>query len=416
MKSFTRFLAVAIVGLSTFAGALAQEVTPAQRDEVLERVTRVLTNAAFVPGVDFSKWPDFLAAQKASIDEAKTPNEFATAVNRALQNFGASHIVFSTPEAVQQMQQGRVVGLGIAHEVTPEGIRILDVFPDSPAAKAGLGAGDVILEADGVKPEAPSALRGPEGSKVHLKLKKADGSTAEVDIIRGVFSTRQPESIKWATPEVAVIKVPSFMTYDRKRVEQLFTEASKARSIVVDLRSNGGGMVINLYHLMGLFIEPTEPIGTFITRSMVTRYVKEKEGSATDLSAIAEWSTNKVRPFSPPTGLTRFAGPVVVLVNGGSGSASEIAAAALRDVRGAYVVGSKTAGAVLASTMLAMPHGYQLQFPFQDYVTIKGVRLEGKGVAPDLETKNPRTALDADEALLGALRWIDDRNKSARAK
>ena len=117
-------------------------------------------------------------------------------------------------------------------------------------------------------------------------------------------------------------------------------------------------------------------------------FVSETGGKPSDLTAIAQWSARKFKPFH--IGDTPiFTGHIAVLVNRFSASAAEIAAAALHDTLGSPVVGTKSAGAVLASIILSASNGYMLQFPIQDYVTMKGVRLEGTGVAPDFEVPDP---------------------------
>lgn len=394
--------------------AVGQEPTKEQRDEVLERVTRILTNTAFVPGVDFSKWPEFLATQQEAIEKSKSPGEFAAAVNRALQRFGASHIVFNTPESVKQLREGRVVGIGISPMLLTEGIKINDVFPGSPASLAGIEIGDVIIEADGKKPETVAALRGEENTKIVLKIRKPSGLVRTVEVTRKPFSIKIPESLKWLNDEVAVLKVPSFMNYSATNVEKLMREAAKAKTLVIDLRSNGGGQVTALLHLAGLVLPKGAEMGSWVTRKMVDDHVNLKGGKPTDLAEIAKNAGMKVRPFTPR--IPRFEGQVICLVNGGSGSASEMFAAAVRDVLGAPIVGSKSAGQVLASILAPMPHGYQLQYPFQDYVTVKGVRLEGNGVAPDHEAKTPRSPADEDPAVPIILRIAKEGASAAEAK
>src|SRR5690349_21910252 len=100
-----------------------------------------------------------------------------------------------------------------------------------------------------------------------------------------------------------------------------------------------------------------------------------------------------------------FKGDIVVLVDGGSGSASEMMAAALKEQLGAKIVGAKSAGAVLASTMLPLSNGFLLQFPLMDYVTIKGQRLEGTGLVPDVVTPAPKFG-EEDKGIAEALKFF----------
>ncbi|MCE9559421.1 MAG: hypothetical protein K8R88_10760 [Armatimonadetes bacterium] len=406
--SLAAFAALTAVSFAQFTSGPTSKKTDApltvltkeQREEVLTELNGIVTKVAFVPGVEFAKWPEYLATQKDLLDKATTPNEFARAVNSALARFGASHIVFSTPEAVAQQRTGNVVGLGIAPELVPEGLKINDVFEGSAAFEAGLEAGDIIIEGNGKKPDNVTALRGEEGTKIKIKVKKAkDGSIKELTITRRAFSIFQKEELKWLNADTAILKIPSFMQYDRGRVESLMKEVKdkNAKTLAVDLRSNGGGYVFNLQHLMGLTMSKDDKIGVFITRSIVDSYIAKTKGEATDFKKIADFAQNKLAPLK--TTAEPFSGRLMCLINGGTGSASEIFAAGVQDTTGGVVIGTRSAGAVLGSLMRPLKYNFQIQYPFQDYVTIKGVRLEGNGVEPNLIAGTPRSKADPDPAV-----------------
>ncbi len=415
MKLFTRVIpSLALAGaLSIVAFTQARQdnlVTPEEKKEVLSGVTNIINRTAYVPGVDFTKWPEALTKAQSRIDKAKTPDQLADVVNELFSQFHASHIVFSTPQAARAQKENRFTGLGIRPELVKEGIQIGYVFSGSAAAKAGLEVGDIILEADGKPITRPDQLRGEEGSKVKIKLKRAKGSVETLTLTRLAFSTKIPETLTWVSPDFAVLSIPSFMTYSAKNVETLITQAAKAKTLVVDLRNNGGGRVTDLLHLCGLLLPEGAEIGTFINKKMADDYAEATGKPNTDAVAIAAWSKDKLKPWKAK--VPRYQGQVICFVNGLSGSAAEMAAAAMRDVLGAPVIGQKSAGMVLASLMLPLPHGYQLQVPFQDYVTIKGVRLEGNGVPADMIAANPK-ALQPDPAVVVAQKWLSIRNASA---
>ena len=157
----------------------------------------------------------------------------------------------------------------------------------------------------------------------------------------------------------------------------------KAKYVIVDLRSNGGGAVNNLQHLLSLFVKADTNIGTFIGKPAVREYEKTHTPSS-DPVVIAAATTNKYKTRTV-TGMEPFKGKVAVLINRGSASASEIFATGLRETIGAPVIGTKSAGAVLASIFTRLPHGFQIQHPVSDYVSIKGVRLEKNPIVPDEE-------------------------------
>ncbi len=375
------------------------KVTPEEKQENLDKVNDVVENHAFVPGVDFTRVAQFLSTERTDIDKAQDDHEFALAVNAALHKFGFSHIVLITPESAQSRLSQKSVGIGVLLQAEPGGMRILNVFPDSPAEEAGLVAGDLIVEGNGKKPESPVELLGDEGTTLSIKVKHDNGKVQSYELLRRKYSNVRPETLTWFNKETAVLKVNTFdVSYNRSNVEDLVKQAEdgNAKNLILDLRSNPGGSILNLVHLMGLLLPPNTPLGTFITRSSVLKYVKEEKGKPTDLAAIAHYSKSLV---ASKDDVPYFKGHVAVLINGGSGSASEIAAAALRDDVDAPVVGTKSAGAVLVSIMNQMPDGFMLQFPITDFVTVNGIRLEGTGVTPVVETPAVVKYNQKDEAI-----------------
>lgn len=375
------------------------KVTAEEKQDILDKVNEVVEKHAFVPGVDFTKWPQFLSTERADIDKAQDDHEFALAVNAALHKFGFSHIVLITPESAQARLSQKSIGIGVLLQAEPGGMRVLNVFPDSPAEEAGLVAGDLIIEGNGKKPESPVELLGEEGTTLSIKVKHENGKVQSYDLMRRKYSNVRPETLTWYNKDTAVLKINTFdVSYNRSNVEDLVKQAedANAKNLILDLRSNPGGSILNLVHLMGLLLPPNTPLGTFITRTSVDRYVKEEKGKPTDLAAIARYSKSLV---ASKDDIPYFKGHVAVLINGGSGSASEIAAAALRDDVDAPIVGTKSAGAVLVSIMNPMPDGFMLQFPITDFVTVNGVRLEGTGVTPVVDAPAIVKYNEKDEAV-----------------
>lgn len=422
MKATFKTLGLVATLASSIAAAWAQPAatpkdnetfTPEVKQKVLDDMTRILTTRAYVPGQDFSKFKEFLEKQKEAVDNSKTPGEFALAINRALEEFGFSHITLSTPEATKAMQERKMVGLGVRISTNEEGVRLEYVFENGGAHDAGLEVGDTIIQVNGEKPRGREAFVGDEGTKIKVKVKRANGEIKDFEVVRKTFSTVLPETLAWPEKDVAVLTVPDFMTYNMKRVDDFIAEANgKAKLLIIDLRGNGGGRVLFLQHLAGRLFPKGAAMGTFINRSTVQKYVEEKKGKETDLQAIAEFSKDKVigiRGESSPY----FEGKIACLINGGSGSASEMMAAGIREIEGGVIVGTKSAGAVLASLMQPISHGFMLQYPFQDYVTIKGLRLEGNGVKPDIEVPTHRPG-EPDKGVAAAIDWF--RKKDATAQ
>lgn len=385
--------ATALMLLTAVAPAQESPIKEETKAEVLARVDSLVTKSAFVPGIDFSKWTSLIEAEKEKLDAAKSDEEFQRVVNGALAKFGMSHIVLTTPKAAEIRRTGQTVGVGITTQPTDEGLTIVRTVKGAPADLAGLRPGDVITLVDGKTVEGIKGIPGPEGTLVTLTIKRGEEKPKDYSIKREKFSTVRPEELNWIDKDTARLSIYTFdFTYDRDRVESLMKDAQKARNLILDLRDNGGGAVVNLEHLLGMLCPPDKPIGTFISKSLVRRYTEETGEDGKDLAKVAAWSDQKIKPRLNRR-VPRYKGNLAVLVNRWSGSASEIAAAALRDNAGAKVVGTKSAGAVLVSVIVPASNGFMLQYPLSDYVTVSGLRLEGNGVAPDLEVEDPKLRL-----------------------
>jgi carboxyl-terminal processing protease len=370
----------------------SEPVTKDVKERVLEKMNKIITTYAYVPGVDFSKWPQMIGAEKDALDKADTQEAFQDAVNKALSTFGLTHISMQTPDQSKARLEGATVGLGVSIHRQEDGLLVIRVVPKSAAEEAKLKPGDLLTEADGKPVHDPIDLQGKEGQAVVLTVKGPDSKVRTVKVTRRKFSTIRPEQLEWVGKDTAIIHVYTFdLSYDADRVESLMKQAAKAKNLIVDLRDNPGGVVMNVQHFLGLLLPPSTPIGTFINKRLVDRYIKEEHGNPDDLKAIGAWSDSKVR--SSMSDLPVYKGHVAVAVNGFSGSGAEIAAAALKENLAAPVIGTKSAGAVLVALMVPLPEGYTLLYPITDYVTGKGLRLEGNGVTPDVVAEDPKIPL-----------------------
>jgi carboxyl-terminal processing protease len=367
----------------------AQEWNQAAKDKVLDRMSSLVLTQAYVPNIDFSKWQEVLSKIKPEAQKAKSEEEFAGIINSGLHDaFNISHIVLMPPRAVDERMTQRKVGIGIRINVVPEGVLVTNTIPGAPAEKAGIEPGDIIMEADGHKVEASNPtthIAGDEGTVVVLKVKKNDGKTVrDYKVTRAAFKTTQKEELIQVDKDTAAIKIQTFdLSYDRDNVTELMKKAAGYKNLLIDLRNNGGGAVGNMMHFLSFVLPQGKSIGTFINKKGVDDFVEEKKGDRNDLKAIADFSQAKLRIGH--SSIPVFKGKIAVLVNGGSGSASEISAEALRELLNAPIIGKKSAGAVLVSVMGELPHGFNLQYPISDYISTNHVRLESNGIVPDAD-------------------------------
>lgn len=417
-----RALGIAILLLPALLAAQTIDKKPELKQEILDSLVARLEQRAFVPGVDFKKFREFLAAEQPQIDKAKNDEEFKTAVNSALRKFGFSHIVMATPKDMERRNTGKTVGIGIT-SYFEKGARVITrVVEKSPAGDAGLEVGDLIILVDGKPITETLDILGEDGSKIKLRVKKPNGKTFDYTITRRPFSTIQKDTLTFINPETAILKVHTFeRAYDKDRIAELMSESMRAKNLIVDLRMNGGGAILNLFHLVGFFLDPDIPIGAMLDRTTLNRFKKENNRDPKDLKELMAFVPEMITPFEQKVA---FRGNLAVLINPGSASASEIFTASLREQYGKVVdesgtmtidpkigaftvIGQPSAGAVLFSTFNPIAQGFYLQLPVADYLTAGGVRLEANPIIPDVKVDGapfqlpgkPDGAVDAALAL-----------------
>lgn len=374
--------------LAALASAQLPTINASGKDDVIRSLTETLDTYAYVPGTDFAKVSQFLTDEKPQIDKATTQEEFKDAVNTALHKLGLSHVVLYSPKMLEQRRTQASVGIGVVVSYGDRKLSINRVLANSPASEAGLKAGDEIVLVDGKAPDNLGALIGREGDSVKIKVHTFEGKDRTFSLVRRKFITSRPEYLDWVDDKTAVLTVPTFdLSYNKARVESLMKDAARAKSLIVDLRGNPGGVVLNMTHLVGTMIPADKPIGTFITKRVVNAFKEDTKGDPNDLVAVAKWNKVKVHPLKFAQ---VYSGQITVLVNKYSGSAAEMAAAALKETVDATIIGEKSAGQVLVSVLGTLPHGYQIQYPITDYITIGGKRLEGAGVSPDIAATDPK--------------------------
>jgi carboxyl-terminal processing protease len=388
---FSLILAILLPGL--FAQPIDQET----KDAILKAVAQTIKERAYARGVSFAKWDALAQQYEERFQKAQTHDEFANEVNRALTEFGLSHLRLLTPYAARVQRTGQGVGLGIQAQAEEGGVRVVSVIPGSPAEKAGLEPGDLITHADGKHIKEPERLRGEKGTAVRLTIKRKDGTLLELTIVRDEFSTIRKDTLTWIDEKTALLRVHSFAAgYNRELIDQYFEKIAKAEKLILDLRGNGGGQTLNLFHLAGKFFPGGTSLGKFISRDHARQYLEKHPNGTDDPVEVAKEFGLSLSAFG--RGEPPFKGDLVVLVDSGTGSASEILAQAIQEYQRGKVVGSKTAGAVLASTLVNLPAGFALQVPLMEYVSPKGKRLEMTGVTPDVLVEKDVVAKD--DALL----------------
>ncbi|MGI8477830.1 MAG: S41 family peptidase [Thermomicrobiales bacterium] len=287
---------------------------------------------------------------------------------------------------------GQYQGIGVWVEFPNGKVTITAPMPGSPAEKAGLRAGDVIEAADGQalsgvsEDAALNLVRGPVGSTVKLTIRRVDVvEPLIVPVVRGHIPIQSVIYQRIPGTTVGLVKATVFG--DKTTVE-LDAALGQARTdgvtgIVLDLRNNGGGWVQSAQEMIG-------------------RFVPASAGPALFEDGNPDGSDRTVEPILAG-GVSMYDMPLVVLVNGGSASASEIVAGALRDYGRASIVGETSYGKGSVQRVHDFADGSSARITFAEWLTPKGNRIQGHGIPPDVAVAPGPSATNADGQLAAAL-------------
>ncbi len=283
------------------------------------------------------------------------------------------HSGYLDPESFNDMQvqtRGEFGGLGI--EITQENgfVKVVSPIDDTPADRAGLEAGDFITHVDGQSilgltlQESVDLLRGEVGSPVTVTVTREGTDPFDIDIVRDIIQIRAVR--QRAENEVGYIRITTFSQNVGDDLGKAFQEidreigADRVRGYVLDLRNNPGGLLEQAVVVSDAFLERGEIVST---RGRNPEDIERHNAGPGDLA----------------DGL-----PVVVLVNGGSASASEIVSGALQDHRRAVVVGTKTFGKGSVQTISPVGDKGALRLTIARYYTPSGRSIQGRGLQPDI--------------------------------
>jgi carboxyl-terminal processing protease len=263
---------------------------------------------------------------------------------------------------------GKFQGIGATIEKKNNYIVIVAPIPDSPADKAGLKTGDIILKIDGLSTEgmnsdvASQKIRGTSGTKVTLSIAR-EGNKEPFDVTITRDDIKMVSIKSEMHGQVAYIRIQQFISPTSDDFNAALTKvlASGAKGVILDLRDNPGGILE----------QAIDVASQFLVRGIVVKVV-DKNGTESVL---------KVKSGGLATDL-----PVVVLINGGSASASEIVAGALQDNERAKLAGIKSFGKASVQQVVTLDDGSGIKITTAHYYTPNGVLISGKGLTPDYPT------------------------------
>lgn len=318
---------------------------------------------------------------------------YLAATRGLLEALGDPYTRLMEPSAFKEFMQetrGFFYGIGIYIDLKDNHLIVVQPIADTPAARAGLRAGDRIVRIDGTPTqgmalqEAVSRIRGPEGSTVRLALGRADREF-EVNIVRAKINfvaaqgPSQLDESSRAALRAAGIGYVNLVTFNHERAAAIFDQElarirrEGARALIVDLRNNGGGLLDQSLEIADRFL----PRGATILR-MFDRSGREETSKARNRDQLNI--------------------PVVVLVNEFSASASEIVAGALQDNHAATIIGVHTFGKNLVQSIVglppsSLPMGAGVAISTSKWLTPAGRDINKKGLVPDVTVGEPEEAL-----------------------
>lgn len=339
--------------------------------------------------IDFSLfWNVWNKVDRQYIGNIKTKERVYGAISGMLNSLGDPYTEFFTPEQTEQFQSGMSGEFeGIGAEVGKKNNQIIIIAPieGSPAAKSGIKANDVILKVDEKSTdgmnvgEVVNLIRGKAGTKVTLTIERT-GLTAplKIGIIRDVIKIRSVR-LEMKEGNVAYLRVTQFGKDTMPLVINAAREMKRKnpQAIIIDLRNNPGGMLSTAIDLVSMFIKP----GVVVQREYRNGRIEQDK------------TTQQTPKLSEPK--------LVVLINAGSASASEIFAGAIQDYKRGILIGEKSFGKGLVQDFQELPGGAALKMTTAKWLTPNGRYINGKGIMPDIVVREKEGG--EDEQLARAL-------------
>jgi carboxyl-terminal processing protease len=357
---------------------------------------------------------------------AESDEALRTVLREMLGRLGRSHFELLSSDVHSRLAAAATspadagdVGL----EVTPLAGRAVvhQVVPGGPAAVAGVQPGwiverigeDAVTDTDGFRlwTIATALLRGRTGSPVTVAFRDHADRLVDVTLTR-TKQQGQPVTLghlptffarlehrrlgTGGGPRVHYIHFNVWMTPLAADIDRAVHAAREADGIILDLRHNPGGVLTMLMGVSGHFLPAPTSLGTLRTRDSELRLVANPRVLAADGSRV-----------------TPYAGPLAILVDETSYSASEIFAAGMQALGRARVFGRRTPGGALPAMLRKLPNGDVLEYAIGDFVTASGDRIEGRGVVPDHPVEPTREALAAgeDPVMAAAFAWIAEASR-----
>lgn len=341
-----------------------------------------------LPLSELRQFTDVFGAIQANYVEPVTDKKLITQAISGMLAGLDPHSSYLDAEAFRELQvgtQGEFGGLGIEVGTEDGFIKVVAPIEDTPAARAGVKAGDLIIKID-EKPtkgmtlsDAVKLMRGKPKTPIVLTVsRKGEAQPVIIEIIRDIIKVR---SVRWKTlePGYGYVRITQFQEHTIRNLARALTELSDKgmeKGLVLDLRNDPGGLLHGAVGVSAAFLEPRVKVVS--TNGRTSDAARDYLASPEDYMRGSRRDSLASLPDLVKTI------PMVVLVNGGSASASEIVAGALQDHDRAVVLGTQTFGKGSVQSILPLTNNTAIKLTTARYYTPRGRSIQAKGITPDL--------------------------------
>jgi carboxyl-terminal processing protease len=309
--------------------------------------------------------------KKDYVEEINQKDALDAAINGVLQSLDP-YSAYMSPEIFKEMEtetSGEFGGLGIEVSMEFGVVKVITPMDNSPAEKEGVKAGDYIVKINGEQvqgktlSEAVELMRGPIGSKIEITVRRKGVKKAIIfEITREIIEVKSVKS-KTIDNNIGYIRLTSFNENSSTQIKNIIKKFKKKqiKKYVLDLRNNPGGLLSQAVKISDFFLDNGEIVSTKSRKSYENRKYFAKKGDLIDGETL------------------------VVLINNGSASASEIVAGALKDHKRAIVIGENSYGKGSVQSIIPLKNKGAIRLTISKYYLPSGKSISGTGITPDIE-------------------------------
>ena len=332
------------------------------------------------------------------VDEIDQSKSMDSAINGLLQSLDP-YSSYMSPEIFKEMQtetSGEFGGLGIEVGMESGVVKVISPIDDTPASRAGIKAGDYIVKINDTQvqgkslTEAVELMRGPVGSSIELTVRRQGAKKAlTFNIVREIIQIKSVKA-ELLKKNIGYIRLTSFNENSSKQIKKEIGKLKKNNNLkayILDLRNNPGGLLSQAIKISDFFLENGEIVSTKGRKASENRRWFAKQGDLTDGKAL------------------------IVLINYGSASASEIVAGALKDHKRAILLGDNSYGKGSVQSIIPLKNDGAIRLTIAKYYLPSGKSISEVGVSPDImiseESNNFKIKTDTDNQLDYAIKLIN---------